>query len=104
MRKMSKEEKVETQKLVYIVVVPVEQEQIKNLEFGGWLKLKRKELMKEFDAKTVTISVFGKAVYIIGVERSTEAIDKIGFKRFLYGAREKLMKRFNTKQAFVVAI
>lgn len=99
-----KEKKVETQKLIYIVAVPVEQEQIKNLEFGGWLKSKRKQLMKEFDAKTVTISVFGKAVYVIGVERSTEVIDGIGFKRFLYRAREKLMERFNTKQAFVVAV
>ena len=101
---MSEEKKMETQKLIYIVAVPVEQEQIKNLEFGGWLKAKREELMKDFDAKTVTISVFGKAVYIIGVERSTEVIDNIGFKRFLYQVREKLMERFNTKQAFVVAV
>ena len=101
---MNEEKKVETQKLIYIVAVPVEQEQIKNLEFGGWLKAKRKELMEDFAAKTVTISVFGKAVYVIGVEYSTEAIDKIGFKRFLWQARENLMKKFNTKQAFVVAI
>ena len=105
MRKMSKEEKkVETQKLIYIVAVPVEQEQIKVLGFGGWLKAKREQLMKDFEAKTVTISVFGKAVYVIGVEYSTEAIDNVGFKRFLFNARGNLMKRFNTKQAFVVAV
>ena len=101
---MSKEKKVETQKLIYIVAVPVEQEQIKELGFGEWLKAKREELMKSFKATTVTISVFGKAVYIIGVDYPTQTIDDVGFKRFLYNARGNLMKRFNTKQAFVVAV
>jgi len=97
-------EKKKTQKLIYIVAVPVEQKMINVLGFGVWLKVKREELVEMYGAESVTISVFGKAVYVIGVERSTEVIDSIGFKRFLYQAREKLMERFNTKQAFVVAV
>jgi len=97
-------EKKKTQKLIYIVAVPVEQGKINAFGFGEWLKLKREELVKIYDAESVTISVFGKAVYVIGVELSTEMIDKVGFKRFLYQTREELAERFNTKQAFVVAV
>lgn len=97
-------EKKEMQKLIYIVAVPVEQDKINAFGFGEWLKLKREELVEMYDAKSVTISVFGKAVYVVGVELSTEMIDDIGFKRFLYQTREKLMMKFNTRQAFVVAV
>ena len=97
-------EKEKTQKLIYIVAVPVEQERIDDFGFAEWLKLKREELMGLYNAKSVTISVFGKAVYIIGVELSTKMIDKVGFKRFLYQARGELMEKFDTKQAFVVAV
>lgn len=98
------EKKEETQKLIYIVAVPVEQEKINALGFGSWLARKREELVEMYDAKSVTIYVFGKVVYIIGVELSTEMIDATGFKRFLYQARGELMERFNTRQAFVVAV
>ena len=93
-----------TQKLIYIVAVPVEQKKINKLGFGEWLKAKREELVKMYDAKSVTISVFGKAVYVIGVEESTEDIDSVGFRSFLFRTRAELMKRFDTKQAFVVAV
>lgn len=97
-------EKEKTQKLIYIVAVPVDQKEIDDIGFGEWIKAKREELMDEYKAKTVTISVFGKAVYVIGVERSTRVIDNIGFKRFLYQTRGLLMEKFDTKQAFVVAV
>lgn len=96
--------KIKTQKLIYIVAVPVDQKEINALGFGEWLKLKRIELVKMYHAESVTISVFGKAVYIIGVEEPTETIDKVGFSKFLFKARMDLIEQFNTKQAFVVAV
>jgi len=97
-------EKKKTQKVIFIVATNVDQKLIDEIGFSEFLSKKRAELIKEFEAETVTISVFGKAVYVIGVERDTEAIDEIGFTRYLYKMREMLMNKFMTKQAFVVAV
>ena len=98
---MSKEK---MQKFIYIVGVPVEQAKIDALGFGEWLKIKREELVERFGAKSVTISVFGRAIYVIGVEKSTAMVDNMGFRTFCYSARKQLMETFNTMQAFVVAV
>jgi len=101
-KKLSK--KKEMQKIILIVATSVDQQLINDLGFGEYLKKKRAELIKKYSAKTVTISVFGKAVFIIGFEKSTEEIDKVGFGKYLYNMRGELMREYQTKQAFVVAV
>lgn len=99
---MSKKKK--TQKIILIVATDVDQNLINDIGFGEYITKKRAELIEKYTAKTVTISVFGKAVFIIGFEKSAEEIDEIGFRKYLYDIRGELMREYQTKQAFVVAV